>query len=103
MDYSGLSFIVLFAACDRRQCVNLTIVDDQVLEDTESFNVDLSRTTDLDARITLDPTAAVVDIIDNDSEHYEKQHFIGINLFLKRSFLIFQVVLCFVPYFSHHI
>lgn len=57
--------------------MNLTIVDDQVLEDIESFNVDLSRTADLDARITLDPITAVVDIIDNDSErHYGNQHFI---------------------------
>ena len=39
-------------ACER-QCDNISIVDDVALEMTESFNVTLERTPDLNSRITL--------------------------------------------------
>ena len=57
----------MFAACQRRSCVNVTIVDDEVLEMVvESFNVTLERTPGLDNRITLNPVNGVVEIRDND-------------------------------------
>ena len=49
-----------------RRCYNLNIVDDVTVENVESFNVSLERTSDLDSRITLDLVNAVVEIIDND-------------------------------------
>ena len=46
--------------------MNVTIIDDEMLENTESFNFTLERTTGLSDRITLDPVDGVVEIIDDD-------------------------------------
>ena len=54
--------ILMFAACEMRSCVNVSIVDDMILENTESFDVILERTPDLDSRITLDPGNGIVEI-----------------------------------------
>ena len=66
MDYDDLSTIVTFGECDSRQCVTITIEDDEVLENVESFFVNLSRSPGLDSRITLNPVIAEVQITDND-------------------------------------
>ena len=66
MDYIGVSTILIFGACETRHCVDVTIVDDEVLEMTESFRVTLERTPDLHMRITLDPVDGVVEITDDD-------------------------------------
>ena len=66
MDYIGLSTILNFPACETKQCVNVTIVDDDVLENVESFDVTLERTPGLDMRITLDPVDGVVEITDDE-------------------------------------
>ena len=68
MDYIGVSTILMFEACDKRRCVNVTIVDDGIHEMTESFTVTLDRTPSLDSRITLDPVDGVVEISDVDGE-----------------------------------
>ena len=68
MDYDPLSVNLNFAACETRQCVNATIVDDFVDEPIESFNVTLERTLGLDIRIRLDPVDGVVEIDDNDGK-----------------------------------
>ena len=70
LDYDGFSLILTFESCDTRQCTSVTIIDDQVLEATETFFANLTRTGGLDIRITLDPVVAVVSIVDNDSELY---------------------------------
>ena len=44
----------------------MTIRNDVILENIESFDVTLERTSDLDSRITLNPVNGVVEIIDND-------------------------------------
>ena len=57
----------MFAACQRRSCFNVTIVDDEVLErEVESFTVTLERTPSLDNRITLNPVEGRIVIRDND-------------------------------------
>ena len=66
MDYGGVDTILMFAACQMRSCVEVSIVNDTVLENVESFDVTLQRTPDLDTRITLTPVDAVVEITDND-------------------------------------
>ena len=66
MDYVGLSTILSFPKCGAKQCVNVTIVDDDVLENVESFHVTLERTPGLDMRITLYPVDGVVEITDDD-------------------------------------
>ena len=58
----------MFGACDRRHCVNVSIVDDDVLEMTESFTVTLERTPGLNDRIKLNPVDGVIEIPDNDGE-----------------------------------
>ena len=69
MDYGNISTILMFDSCDKKSCVNISIVDDDVIEDTESFSVLLAETPGLDVRITLDPVEAEIEIIDNDSEY----------------------------------
>ena len=65
-DYLSLTVILTFPACETRACEEVTIIDDDILETTESFNATLTRTPNLDPRITLDPFNAVVIILDND-------------------------------------
>lgn len=57
---------VEFETCESRSCVEITIVNDRILEIDETFSVVLNRTSDLDSRITLDPTEAEIIIIDDD-------------------------------------
>ena len=78
-DYVAVSnFTLMFDKCQRKSCVNLTIVNDDVLEMVESFTVSLGnsnpsnsiqtedRFAHLTSRISIDPATAVIHIIDND-------------------------------------
>ena len=65
MDYSSVITIVQFNECEQRSCINITIVDDEVPEDTEYFNLNLDRN-GLHERIQLDPVDGLVQITDND-------------------------------------
>ena len=58
----------LFGECDYKSCVNLSVINDELLEETESYQVTLSmkKTSILDSRITLFPMTAEVNIIDDD-------------------------------------
>ena len=69
MDYIWVSTILMFGACGTRHCVNVTIVNDDILEMPESFTVTLERTPGLDSRITLNPVDTVVEITDDDGEY----------------------------------
>ena len=62
MDFST---IVQFNECERRSCINITIVDDEVPENTEYFNLTLERN-GLHGRIQLDRVDGIVEITDND-------------------------------------
>ena len=66
MDYYSASTILTFGACDTQQCTEIPLVDDVIVELTESFFVTLERTPGLDSRITLDPDNGVVEITDDD-------------------------------------
>ena len=61
--------ILSFDACDRRECVNVTIVDDVQLERIEQLTYHLAETVNLDRRITLNPVDGMIEIIDNDSKY----------------------------------
>ena len=54
----------MFDSCETRQCANITIMKDVLVESTESFSVTLERTSDLDNRITLDPNFGEIVITD---------------------------------------
>ena len=56
----------MFKSCDTKTCTLVTIVNDTVPENIESFNVILGRTPGLDDRITLDPVNGEIQIIDDD-------------------------------------
>ena len=66
MDYGAVDTLLSFAACQIRSCVNVSIINDVVLENVESFDVILDRAPELDSRITLEPVNGVVEITDND-------------------------------------
>ena len=53
-----------------RQCFNVTIMDDETLEDTEQFtlNLTLAAITGREVNITIDPSISVVEIIDEEGE-----------------------------------
>ena len=64
--------------------MNVTIIDDVVLENEEEFDVTLTRTTGLDTRITLDPVDGVVQIIDDDGRPKPLSHNVFISLSLSQ-------------------
>ena len=65
MDYGSVDTTLPFAACEIRSCVNIPITNDDTLENTESFFVNLDRN-GLDSRIALDPTRGEIEILDDD-------------------------------------
>ena len=65
MDYISISMMLSFAACETRQCVDVTILSDLVDEPVEEFDVTLERNISLDTRISLQPVDARI-IINND-------------------------------------
>ena len=68
MDYGALDVILMFNECEKRRCVNATIIQDLVDEPDEFFTFYLNRTTDLSPRINLDPVDGRIEIVDDDSE-----------------------------------
>ena len=66
MEYEQL----MFSSCDVRKCINVTIENDDITEQNETFSVSLQRTATLDSRITLNPKSATVHITDDDGMHY---------------------------------
>ena len=97
-DYVAVStFTLVFDRCQRKSCVNLTIVNDDVLEMVESFTVSLGnpnpnnsiqtedRFAHLTSRISINPETAVIHIIDNDGRDYTYEIQI-IYLYLCRSY-----------------
>ena len=65
MHYDSLTTTLLFAACEIRSCVNVSITNNDTLENTKSFFVNLDRN-GLDSRIRLDPTRGEIEILDDD-------------------------------------
>ena len=57
-----MSRLLRFASCETRQCTEITIMNDTILEDIESFFVSLVRISGLDTRITLNPVNGEIEI-----------------------------------------
>ena len=66
MDYGAVSMLLAFSACETRQCVNMTIVDDFEVEPNEDFLYTLERAPGLNLDIRLNPVEGEVIIFDND-------------------------------------
>ena len=54
-------------ASTHRQCFNVTIIDDEALEDTERFNLSLTLADGANVPVVVDPDVSEVEIIDKDS------------------------------------
>ena len=54
-----------------RQCFNVTIIDDEALEDTERFNLSLSLADGANIPVVVDPDVSEVEIVDSDGLYYE--------------------------------
>ena len=63
---SDLVFQAASADLDLLQCTNITIMDDEFLEDSETFSVELNTT---DSGVTISTSVANVTIMDNDSKY----------------------------------
>ena len=66
VDYNHVSTIVAFDTCDTQRCTEIPIVDDMIVELTESFLITLERTPGLVSRITLNPVDGEIEITDDD-------------------------------------
>ena len=66
-DYGAVSSFLRFNSCQNRSCVNVSITNDMVVENSESFSITLERTDDLDSSIILNPVVGEIEITDNDS------------------------------------
>ena len=53
-----------------RQCFNVTILDDDALEDTEDFFLSLSLAGNTSLPVVVDPAISEVDITDEDCNHF---------------------------------
>ncbi len=67
-DYTGVTEFLIFSPYDTRDCVNIAIATDNLLENDETFTVKLSRNT---AGTTLGVSMATVTIINIDSKLQE--------------------------------
>ena len=56
--------VLSFGECEKKRCTEIGIINDTLVEHTESFTVSLSSLQD---RIKADTQAAVINIEDNDS------------------------------------
>ena len=66
-DYTSLpSTTVTFDSCDTRQCVSISITNDNKVEMEERFNVSMSRTVGLDDRVELERVMTTIEITDTD-------------------------------------
>ena len=60
----------MFSPFATRACIDLVVVDDEIAERRERFEFSLKRTTDLDRRITVDPSPGEIFIEDNDGINF---------------------------------
>ena len=51
-----------------RQCFNVTIIDDEALEDTENFSLNLTLAGGSTVPVVVSPDVSTVEIIDNDGK-----------------------------------
>ena len=67
-DFFAINKTVTFYGNELRKCLEVTIVENEVVELSESFYISLERTENLDERITISPDRGTVTIEDDDGE-----------------------------------
>ena len=96
--------VLSFAPCDKRICVDVPIVDDEIVENDESFEVTLQRPPGLDTTITLAPVDGVVEISENDGKYddymvvTEVTHDVTKTYFYNHAFLGLLSILWIIDY-----
>ena len=55
-----------FPACATKQCLNVSIIDDLLVEDTETFTIHLETSLGLSNEFEVNPSVKVINITDND-------------------------------------
>ena len=73
-DYRAVDTVLTFGANTPEQCVNISIRDDDVVEQTESFIVTLERPLDLNNSVSLSPTQQTITIINEDGKSTLKSY-----------------------------
>ena len=63
VDFTPIRASFAFDRTTSRRCVDITITDDSIIEDTESFDIILDTS---DPGVMLSPSRSVVSIVDND-------------------------------------
>ena len=67
-DFIPINKTVTFSRNELRTCLEVTIIDDEVVELSKSFSISLERSENLDERITISPDRGTVTIEDDDGE-----------------------------------
>ena len=62
-DFVSVFTSLIFERCGNRSCTNISIQSDEIMEETETFTINLES--GLDSRIQLDPFEGVVTIFDD--------------------------------------
>ena len=65
-DYVPMPKEIRFGSCDMRMCVNVPTIDDEVVENAETFTVTLGIDSTLSRKIKLKSRTATIAIHDND-------------------------------------
>lgn len=69
MDYDDYSLslnVVRFGMCQRELCLGVPIINNDFIEYTENFTVHLEKSHGLGNEITVNPSAAIISITDDD-------------------------------------
>ena len=83
-----------FGSCQRTQCVTVPIVNDDMLEETESFNVSLEGGRGVSSRFVFAPQEMSVTITDEDGMG-------SVDLYMISGFILFcPRILSFSDYFG---
>ena len=61
MDFTAVFRLLRIEACETIKCVNISLVNDFIMEGIEAFNITL-RGEDVPIAVTIDPAEAVVQI-----------------------------------------
>ena len=65
-DYNAYNGTIYFGSCDTRKCVNITIIDDLIVENVECFQVMLNMNT---SDLELNPMIGRVHIYSDESKN----------------------------------
>ena len=95
-DYRPVNTIVEFGSSQSERCVDVRIINDTQVEQSESFDVSLTPTTNLDDRIILVQDSAKVIIRNDDGKLISKSLdvFTFLSLFLVTYLTCFYETLC---------